>query len=411
MPKKYDTPLLDELEKGPFPSFVTEIKKCAEWNDMAADELGQLEKSYRTKVVYWKHGGIVGVRGYGSGIIGRYSELPNEFPNVAHFHTVRINQPSGWFYTTEALRTVCDLWEKYGSGITNMHGSTGDMVLLGTTTDKLETIFAEFSSRGWDLGGSGSAMRTPSCCIGPGRCEWTNIDTLDLCYELTQEFQDELHRPAFPYKFKIKIAGCATDCVAAIARADCSIIGTWKGDIKIDQDAVKWYAKNGLDIQKSIVGMCPTNCMSFDGSELKIDNSNCNRCMHCISKMTKALQPGDEKGATICIGSKAPIVVGSLLSWVIVPFIKVEPPYDEVKDLVRKILEWWDEYGKPRERVGELIERIGMRSFLEWIGVPPVPQQIKEPRKDPFWFFEEADIEKVKAREAEEKKLGKFLFK
>jgi len=29
MSKKHQTPLLDELEKGPFPSFVTEIKKAA----------------------------------------------------------------------------------------------------------------------------------------------------------------------------------------------------------------------------------------------------------------------------------------------------------------------------------------------------------------------------------------------
>jgi hypothetical protein len=43
MPKKYDTPLLDELEKGPFPSFVTEMKKAAAKSDMAADELGVLE--------------------------------------------------------------------------------------------------------------------------------------------------------------------------------------------------------------------------------------------------------------------------------------------------------------------------------------------------------------------------------
>ncbi len=410
MPKKYDTPLLDELEKGPWPSFVSEIKKCAAKNDMAADELGLLEKSFNTKIGYWKHGGIVGVRGYGGGVIGRYCSIPEEFPGVAHFHTVRINQPSGWFYTTDALRTACDIWDKYGSGLTNMHGSTGDMILLGTRTEVLEDIFAEFSSRGWDLGGSGSAMRTPSCCVGPARCEWSNIDTLELCYQLTQEFQDELHRPSWPYKFKIKIAGCACDCVAAIARADCSIIGTWKGNIKIDQNEVKNYAKNGFDVQKWVVDMCPTGCMSFEGGELKIDNSNCNRCMHCISKMTKALQPGDEKGATICIGSKAPIVVGSLLSWVIVPFITVEKPFDEVKDVVRKMTEWWDEYGKPRERIGEVIERVGMRSFLDYIGVPPLPQQVKEPRKDPFWFFEEQDIESIKAKEAEEKKTGKYKF-
>src|SRR4030066_1282954 len=199
MSGKYKTPMLDELEKGPWPSFVTEIKKAAKKSPMADDELGQLEKSYRTKRGYWKHGGIVGVLGYGGGVIGRYSSLPEEFPAVAQFHTVRINQTSGFFYTAKALKMICDIWDKYGSGLTNMHGSTGDLVLLGTTTANLEAIFAEYSSRGWDLGSSGSAMRTPSCCVGQARCEWSNINSMDICNDPTQHFQDQMHRTSFPY--------------------------------------------------------------------------------------------------------------------------------------------------------------------------------------------------------------------
>ncbi|MDA8085204.1 MAG: hypothetical protein M0Z75_00705, partial [Nitrospiraceae bacterium] len=157
--KKYETPLLDELEKGPWPSFVKEMKRAAAKNEMANDELGQVEKSYKDKRGYWKHGGIVGVLGYGGGVIGRYSSIPEEFPGVAHFHTFRINQPSGMYYKTERLREIMDLWDKYGSGLTNMHGSTGDMIMLGCRTEALEPLFAETSSRGWDLGGSGSALR------------------------------------------------------------------------------------------------------------------------------------------------------------------------------------------------------------------------------------------------------------
>lgn len=397
MPKKYDTPLLDELEKGPFPSFVTEMKMAAAKNDMAAAELGVLEKCYRDKKTHWKHGGIVGVRGYGGGVIGRYSDVPEEFPEVAHFHTVRINSVAGYYYKSETLRTVADIWDKYGSRLTNFHGSTGDMVLLGTTTDQLEPIFAEFSSRGWDLGGSGSAMRTPSCCCGASRCEWTNIDTMGITYAITQEFQDEMHRPAFPYKFKFKTVGCAVDCNASIARADCSIIGTWKGTIAVDQDAVKWYEKNGMNITAEIVNLCPTQCISYDGKALTINDEECNRCMHCIAKMTKALKPTGERGATILIGSKAPFVVGATLSWVIVPFMKLDPnDMSEFFDIIRKMWEWWDEHGKNRERLGELIIRRGMREFLEYIGVPPLPQQVKEPRRDPFWFWTEEDIAQSK---------------
>lgn len=381
------TPLLDQLETGPWPSFVADMKRLVDRKPTVADVLAQLELSYEEKKGHWKHGGIVGVMGYGGGVIGRYSDVPEKFPNVAEFHTMRINQPSGWFYTTKALRDLMKIWDKYGSGLTNMHGSTGDIILLGTVTENLQPAFDEFSDLGWDLGGSGSDLRTPSCCVGPARCESACIDTLDLCYDITQEFQDELHRPMWPYKFKIKISGCANDCVASIARADFAIIGTWRDDLKIDQEAVREYVNSGFDIQGMVIDKCPTRCLTWTGSELVLDGPNCVRCMHCINKMPKALRPGDDKGATILVGGKATILQSAFLGWVIVPFMKLEKPYDELKDLLRNIWEWWDEHGKVRERIGELIYRKGMRVFLKDLGLDPLPQMVFKPRANPYFFW------------------------
>jgi sulfite reductase alpha subunit len=382
-------PLVDDLEKGPWPSYVKEMKRAAKKNDAAKDLLGVQELSFHDKVTHWKHGGIVGVTGYGSGVIGRYTDVPEKFPNVESFHTMRVNHPAGWFYTTTQLRKICDVWEKHGSGLTNMHGSTGDIILLGTTTDHLQPCFNDLTDAGFDLGGSGSALRTPAACVGPARCEWTNINTLDMVHNLTMEFQDEMHRPRWPYKFKIKISGCPNDCVAAIARADLTIIGTWRDSLKIDQKAVQEYVKKKFDVKGLVVDRCPTNALTWDSKtkKLKVKPAECVRCMHCINKMTKAIRPGDDKGVTILIGSKAPIVKGAMLSSVLIPFMKVEPPYTEIKDLTRKIWEWWDENGKPRERVGELIERMSMRVFLKAMGLPPVPQMIKSPRTNPYVFF------------------------
>jgi len=382
--------MTDEMEKGPWPSYIKEMKRAAKRSPAAKDLIEVQELSFKDKVTHWKHGGIVGVKGYGGGVIGRYSDRPDLFPNVESFHTLRVNHPAGWFYTTKALRKVCDIWEKHGSGLTNMHGSTGDIILLGTTTPHLQPCFDDLTEVGFDLGGSGSALRTPAACVGPARCEWTNINTLDMVHNLTMEFQDEIHRPRWPYKFKIKISGCPNDCVAAIARADFTIIGTWRDSLKIDQQAVKEYAKSGFDIKTLVVDKCPTNALEWDEKtqNLKLKAQECVRCMHCINKMTKAIRPGDEKGATILIGAKAPIVKGAMLSSVIVPFMKMEPPYTEVKVLLRKIWDWWDEIGKPRERVGELIERMGMRVFLKAVGLKPVPQMIKAPRTNPYVFFQ-----------------------
>jgi len=393
---KTETPLLDDLEKGKWPSFVKDMKQAAQKKVMAKDLLRQLEKSFGDKIGHWKHGGIVGVKGYGGGVIGRYSDRPDLFPGVEMFHTLRVNQPTGWFYSTQALRTLCDIWDKHGSGLTNMHGSTGDIILLGTTTDHLQSCFDDLSEAGYDLGGSGSALRTPSACVGPARCEWACIDSLDICYKLTMHFQDQIHRPMFPYKFKIKVSACANDCVASIARSDFAIIGTWKGKIQIDPKEVRTYAASGLDIRAEVTDLCPTKCMSWDEEqkELKIEDADCTRCMHCINMMPKALRQGKEKGATLLIGGKAPIVEGALLSWVLVPFMKLEPPYQELKDLLAKIMDWWDENGKMRERIGELIKRLGMRTFLRAVGLPAVPQMVKTPRTNPYVFFWPEEIKK-----------------
>jgi sulfite reductase alpha subunit len=153
---------------------------------------------------------------------------------------------------------------------------------------------------------------------------------------------------------------------------------------------VRKYVKNGFDIRGLVTDKCPTNALDWDDKDQKLNlrNADCVRCMHCINKMPKAIRPGVDRGATILIGGKAPIIKGAYLSWVLVPFMKMEPPYDEAKDLLRKIWEWWDENGRTRERVAELIERLGLRTFLRAVGIKPVPQMVFKPRANPYVFFD-----------------------
>ncbi|MDO8786181.1 MAG: hypothetical protein Q7J12_08190, partial [Syntrophales bacterium] len=98
---KRKTPMLDELEKGRWPSFVSDIKQEAEARgkkdldlqtpeEVCDDLLGLLELSYEDKVGHWKHGGVVGVFGYGGGVIGRYCDRPDQFPAIKDFHTLRV---------------------------------------------------------------------------------------------------------------------------------------------------------------------------------------------------------------------------------------------------------------------------------------------------------------------------------
>jgi sulfite reductase alpha subunit len=402
----HSTPMLDQLESGPWPSFVTGLKRLAMNNNMMVDLLGQLEHSYKTRLGYWK-GGTVSVFGYGGGIIPRFSEVASMFPESKEFHTLRVQPPAGNHYTTKMLRQLSDSWNKYGSGLIAFHGQTGNIMFIGTTSEKTQHFFDEINEYGWDLGGAGPCVRTGMSCVGSARCEQSCCNEPKIHRLLVNDFLDDMHRPALPYKFKFKVSGCPNDCMNSIQRADFSVIGTWRDDMKVDQKEVKAFvkAKGRKYVIDNVVSRCPTQALSLnDDDTLAVDNRNCVRCMHCINVMTKALSVGDDKGITILVGGKRTLKIGDLFGTVVVPFMKLEndEDYDKLRELAHTIIDFWAENGLEHERCGEMIERIGLMNFLEGIGLEVDPNMISQPRAISYIRMDDWDqeAEKWKARKA-----------
>tara|TARA_B100002019_G_scaffold35139_1_gene29277 strand:+ start:56 stop:1312 length:1257 start_codon:yes stop_codon:yes gene_type:complete len=404
--KKHDTPMIDELENGPWPSFISGIKKLRDThpdnriNEMTNDLLGQLEHSYETRKGYWK-GGTVSVYGYGGGIIPRFSEVGAAFPASKEFHTLRVQPPAGNFYSTSMLRKLADSWEKHGSGLVTFHGQTGNIMFIGSTTENTQHFFDEINDYGFDLGGAGPCVRTAMSCVGAGRCEMSNVNEHKAHRLLVNNFTDDVHRPALPYKFKFKVSGCPNDCMNSIERADMSVIGTWRDDIKVDQEEFKKYVemKGRKYVIDNIVTRCPTNAISLnDDNSIQIDNQNCVKCMHCLNVVPKALQCGDDKGVTILIGGKRTLKIGDLMGTVIVPFMKLEKEEDweRLVEIAEETIDFWADNALEHERCGEMIERIGLVNFLDGIGIDVDPNMVANPRESSYVRTDDWDDEAVK---------------
>ena len=408
--KMYDTPMLDQLESGPWPSFVTGLKRLAKDNDMAVDLMGQLEASYETKKGYWK-GGTVGVFGYGGGIIPRFTELKDAngkpvYPAAAEFHTLRVQPPAGMHYDTKTLRWMADLWEKHGSGLIAFHGQSGDIMFQGIKTENVQPAFDELNEHGFDLGGAGPALRTSMSCVGSARCELSCYDEARALRTVINNNLDDMHRPALPYKFKFKFSGCGNDCVNAIQRSDMATLGTWRDNMQVNESLVKaWVTKNGkTELVNQVIGMCPTKALTLKkiGTESKadgmvavavdkddcmeIDNHNCVRCMHCMNVIPGGLLPGKDRGVTILVGGKGVLKIGATLGTVVIPFMKLESDedFEKLNDLARSILDFFAENALEHERTGEMIDRIGLVNFLDGIGLEIDPNMIASPRTNPY---------------------------
>jgi sulfite reductase alpha subunit len=406
--------MLDDLEHGPWPSFVTGLKRLATDEDkpyagMMTDLLGQLEHSYETRRGYWK-GGTVSIYGYGGGIIPRFSEVAEKFPESSEFHTLRVQPPAGMHYSTELLRQSCDIWEQHGSGLIALHGQSGDIMFQGCTTENVQKAFDALNEIGFDLGGAGPALRTSMSCVGHARCEQSCYDEIRAHRTIINAFLDEMHRPALPYKFKFKFSGCPNDCVNAIQRSDFAVIGTWRDDMKVDQDEVRAYVQAGgrKNMIDNVITRCPSNALSLnDDDTLEVDNPSCVRCMHCINVMTKALSPGDDKGVSIMIGGKRSLKIGDLMGSVIVPFMKLDSDedFEALEDLGERVIDFFAENALEHERVGETIDRIGLPNFLEALDIDLDPNMVNHPRTNSYVRTDDWDEEvaKWRARQAGKK--------
>jgi sulfite reductase alpha subunit len=420
--KLHDTPNLDQLESGPWPSFVTGLKHLAKDKDQAVDLLGQLEESYKTRKGYWK-GGTVGVFGYGGGVIPRFTELKDEkgepiYKDAAEFHTLRVMPPPGMHYDTDTLRKFCDIWEEHGSGLIAFHGQSGDIMFQGATTENVQKAFDEINEMGFDLGGAGPAVRTSMSCVGHARCEQSCFDEAKVHRAVLNTFLDDIHRPSLPYKFKFKFSGCSNDCMNSIQRADMAVIGTWRDNMRTDEElAKKWFAKHGMDeLVNDVVARCPTRAIQIkelkniksgdhissvavnDKQGLEINNHDCVRCMHCINVMTGALAPGKDKGASVLIGGKSHLKIGATMGTVIKPFIKLDTD-EEVEELVefaQNVIDFFAENALEHERTGEMIERIGLSNFLDALDVVADPAMINSPRMNPYVRMDDWDEEVAK---------------
>ncbi|MCL4183900.1 MAG: dissimilatory-type sulfite reductase subunit alpha [Burkholderiaceae bacterium] len=424
--KMHDTPLLDELESGPWPSFVTGLKKVAEEKDYMVDVLGQLETSYKDRKGYWK-GGTVSVFGYGGGVIPRFTELKDangnpKFPDAAEFHTLRVMPPPGMHYNTDILRKMADIWERHGSGLIAFHGQSGDIMFQGVTTANVQAAWDEINELGFDLGGAGPAVRTSMSCVGAARCEQSCYDEGRAHRTVINNFLDDIHRPALPYKFKFKFSGCPNDCMNSVQRADFAVIGTWRDNIRTDDElGRKWFAKHGMhELVNDVVARCPTKTIQIkpadqvrsgptvssvaldDQNRLEIDNRDCVRCMHCINVMTGALAPGKDKGATILIGGKRTLKIGDLMGTVVVPFMKLESDedFEKLVELGQRVIEFFADNALEHERTGEMIERIGLVNFLEGVGLEVDPNMVSTPRTNPYVRTDgwDEEVAKINAR-------------
>ncbi|MGC8607122.1 MAG: sulfite reductase, dissimilatory-type subunit alpha [Vulcanisaeta sp.] len=344
--------MLEYLEKGPWPSYVTELKKTKYPLEPYAEGLARkytpwLSGSFRVRYVF-------------SGILARRSR-DGKFVEI-HFRTYA---PAGRFYSTSYLRKVVEVAKRYGIGLMEFGGNTGALVLNMIAEKADEAVDAIRTIMGSDVGGSGDTFREFYACPGPALCEFALYDTLHAMDYIRSHpaFYRYLNTQMFPYKIKFKFSGCPMDCATANSRADFALIGTWVGAPEIDQGLFRKMVEEGKINPKEIVNSCPSKAITWneEKKELNIDGSKCLKAMNCIRKAFPAIRPGKNRKIALLVGAHVQGHFGPKLARAVALLDSVEEVVPFATELINKYME----LAPRRHRIGDMIIRRGFKVISE----------------------------------------------
>ncbi|NMC57044.1 MAG: (4Fe-4S)-binding protein, partial [Eubacteriaceae bacterium] len=179
-------------------------------------------------------------------------------------------------------------------------------------------------------------------------CPHGNVDTQALALEIHKKFYDGYRSVRLPHKFKIGVGGCPNNCI----KPDINYLGI------VALHKPKYNFDKCIDCAECLTEpKCP---MKTFKKKTGPDNDVCTKCGKCIGACPFGVADEGEKCFKIYLGGKWGKVarMGSLMSSYV--YSK-----EELFELIEKILLLYIEEGRPQERFGVIVDRLGMDKVEE----------------------------------------------
>lgn len=246
--------------------------------------------------------------------------------------------------TSEQLQAVADVAARYGSG--SVHLTTRQGIEIHHVSKKdLAEAQAVLESAGLAMGAGGNRVRVVIACPGKATCRFGSIDTREIAEELDRRY----FRSEVPYKIKMGVTGCPNNCGKA-RESDIGVMGF---------RMPKWDEEKCVDCG-SCVKLCPVQAIRREGERYVWDESKCIHCSVCsVLCPSKAWGP-ESTGYTLLVGGtlgKKPRLA--------VPLKKNIPTSEELFELIERTLTFFKDQGRPKERLGHLMDRLGEEKVLK----------------------------------------------
>jgi len=243
----------------------------------------------------------------------------------------------------EKLRAIAAAAEKYGSGYVHIT-SRQQIEVPFVKLEDAEAANNELEKQGISGGSIGKRVRAVVACQGDRVCR----NGLINCESLASRIDEKYFGEAVPKKLKIAVTGCPAACVRP-QENDFGIMGTVMPKI-VEENCV------GCKLCEKA---CKVGAIKVLEDKASIDTEKCILCGACIAACRKDALKAEKTGCTIFVGGKAgrqPMQGIKLLELA---------DEDQLFSVLEKTFEYYKREGLDGERLGELIERLGIDKYKE----------------------------------------------
>ncbi|GBD99049.1 sulfite reductase, dissimilatory-type subunit beta [bacterium BMS3Abin07] len=257
------------------------------------------------------------------------------------------SRPYSNIYSVAQLRTIKRVTERYGSG--KVHLSPRHNLEIPEVKQKeLDNALKELYIAGLFPGGAGASVRNIFTC--PDWCSKSMRPVQELGKVVSTYFGDR----DMPNKVTISFAGCY-NCCSRPHNTDIGIIAV--GRLGVSGGRCK---NDCLECIK----VCPFGAMEKKDGHIKI-NDGCTDCGKCIDACDDDILRLKETGFRVFIGGKegSTVMFGKEYSGFVDDF--------EVMEIIERVLNNYQKKvalregsRKKKERLGEVVERLGLDSFM-----------------------------------------------
>lgn len=239
--------------------------------------------------------------------------------------------------TSEQLRTIQAVADKYGSGYVHLTSRQGVEIPFIKLQD-IDSVKEELAKGGVVPGVCGPRVRTVTACQAGACCPSGCIDA----YEIASDLDSRYFGRQLPHKFKFGVTGCQNNCL----KAEENDFGVKGGYI------INWEKADCI-----LCGVCEKACregaIKTEGDEITVNESLCNNCGRCVKACPTQAWQG-KSGYIVSVGGTFgnEIHKGREL----LPIIESKGTLYKVADAV---IDYFDSNAKPSERFAKTLERTG----------------------------------------------------